>query len=101
MQRHVIGVVGLLLLGVAGGTYLWGSADAAKAVEFCGRAGAVLAVWWLAYPDLLRLPRWLLAATPVLLIVLARWPRYLVLAVPLVVALAILRPRWGAKPPKR
>jgi hypothetical protein len=62
------------------------------------RLGAIMAVWWLAYPDLRRLPAWLLASMPVLVIVLARWPRYIFLVVPLIVILAVLKPRWGSKP---
>jgi hypothetical protein len=92
----------LLLLGAAGGLWLWGAGgDYWQLAPFCGRLGAVMAVWWLAYPDLARWPPWLLAVIPVLLIVLARWPRCMLLVIPVIAVLAILRPRWGPKARKR
>jgi hypothetical protein len=102
MRRHTIGILALLLLGVASGLWLWGAAgDYWQVGPFCWRLGAVLGVWWLAYPDLARWPAWVLAGIPVLLIVLARWPRYVILVIPVLAVLAILRPRWGAKQRKR
>jgi len=84
MRRHTIGILALLLLGVASGLWLWGAAgDYWQVGPFCWRLGAVLGVWWLAYPDL------------------ARWPRYVILVIPVLAVLAILRPRWGAKQRKR
>jgi hypothetical protein len=53
---------------------------------------------WLAYHDLNRLPGWVLASLPILVISLVRWPRALLLLVPLIIVLAILKPRFGSRP---
>ena len=60
-----------------------------------------MAVWWLAYPDLSRLPPWLLAGIPVMVIVLAKWPRYVVFVIPVMIVLAILKPRFGQRKRKQ
>ena len=57
------------------------------------RVGAIMAVLWLAYPDVKRLPPWIWGTFPVLLVILAVRPRWLLVAVPLVIALAVLKPR--------
>jgi len=61
----------------------------------CWRVGALMAVLWLAYADVGRMPGWLLAALPVLVVILAIRPRWFVLAIPILIALAVLKPRAG------
>jgi hypothetical protein len=84
MQRRILAVLAISLL--VGGVILefWRpSAEIAEiALSCCWRGGAILAAAWLAYDDVQRLPNWLLALLPVLLIVLIRWPRLLLLIVP-------------------
>ena len=58
----------------------------------CTRLGGILAMLWLAYPDVQRIPTWGLVLVPVLLIVFIKWPKQLLLlAIPAVILLAILR----------
>ena len=57
------------------------------------RVGALMAVLWLAYPDVHRMPAWIWTAVPVLIVVLAVRPRWFLFAVPILIVLAILRPR--------
>ncbi|NUQ61110.1 MAG: hypothetical protein HUU20_01390 [Pirellulales bacterium] len=59
----------------------------------CWRVGALLAVWWLAYDEVMRLPAWILAAIPALALVLAIRPRWFLIALPIVILLLVLRPR--------
>ncbi|MGD0897084.1 MAG: hypothetical protein ABR915_04565 [Thermoguttaceae bacterium] len=102
MRRHILGILALLLLAAAAVLALWPGAGGCQQFElFCWRLGTVLAVWWLAYPDLRRLPAWLLGALPVVAIVLVWRPRYVLLVIPVLVVLAILKPRWGDRPSKR
>ncbi|REK09419.1 MAG: hypothetical protein DWQ37_18445 [Planctomycetota bacterium] len=61
------------------------------------RVGIVMAVWWLAYPQLSRVPPWYAAIAGVLFLLVLRWPRMLLLAVPVLVALWLLRPRGAAR----
>jgi hypothetical protein len=96
MQRSIIGILALVLLAASLLSWVWPAAEAFVQFDgFCVRLGAILAVWWLAYPDLARLPAWILAGVPVLVIILARWPRFFWLFIPVVVVLAVLKPRWG------
>ena len=59
----------------------------------CFRIGPLLAVIWLAYEQLKRIPVWLWCTLPVIVVVLATRPRWLLVLVPLLVAAAILKPR--------
>lgn len=59
----------------------------------CLRLGPLLAVVWLAYEQLKRVPVWLWCTLPVILVVLATRPKWLWLLLPLIVAAAILKPR--------
>jgi len=57
-----------------------------------------MAVLWVAYPEVKRMPGWIVGAIPALVVVLAILPRklpirILLLAVPILIALAILKPR--------
>lgn len=63
------------------------------ALAACVRVGAVMAVLWLAYDEVSRLPAWIWAAVPLLLALLAFKPKALLIAVPIIIALVILKPR--------
>jgi hypothetical protein len=97
MRRHILGIIAILLLAAGAASWTWPSAGYQGAEAFCLRLGAIVAVLWLAFDDVSRLPAWLLAGVPVLVIILAKWPRYALLVVPVIVVLAILRPRFGAR----
>jgi hypothetical protein len=97
MQRHILGISAVVLLLGAVVTWLW-LPDAKIILSGCWRGGALFAAAWLAYPDVQRLPNWLLLTVPVLLIVLLRWPWLLMLAIPLLIVVAVLR-NLGASPP--
>jgi hypothetical protein len=89
MQRLLLAAGAVLMLLSAVAIHLWWpQADATSA--FCWRSAALLAAAWLAYPDVQRLPNWLLMVVPVVLIVLVRWPRLLLLVIPLLIVLAII-----------
>lgn len=90
MRRNILGISAAALLLSAGAVWLW-MPDAELTLAFCWRGGALLAVAWLAYNDVQRLPGWLLLAAPAVLIVLARWPRLIVAIIPLLLILAFLR----------
>lgn len=96
MRRNILGISAAALLLAAGAVWLW-MPQAELTLAFCWRGGALLAVAWLAYEDVQRLPGWLLLAVPAVLIVVARWPRLIVAIVPLLLVLALLR-RMAGKP---
>ena len=98
MRRHLIGIIAIAFLLMAivatlwpGGAAFWEFCQAA-----CWKLGAVMAFWWLAYPEAVKLPVWLWFVLPALLFALllrgpARWLVLLLLAA--MVVLAMLKPR--------
>lgn len=98
MRRHLVGILALFLFAGAvwfhffpPSTIFWLEGQAG-----CWRMGTLLGVWWLAWPQAVRLPRWLLLAIPLLAVVLVFRPRFFFFAIPLVVAIALLMPRSAA-----
>jgi drug/metabolite transporter superfamily protein YnfA len=103
MRRHATGVIAVVLLLLAAWFYVWpptGPVGQELQAAF-GRIGVVMAVIWLAYDQLKRMPRWLLWTIPLLAIAFVLPPlrRYLLILVPLVIVLAILRPRTSPRRP--
>ncbi len=97
MHRPTVGIIALVLL-LSGATLLvWQPENATYQVwlSACLRVGAVMALVWLAHPQLVRMPAWLLFAVFLLLPILAWKPKLLLLAVPIAIVLAFLRPRAG------
>lgn len=98
MLRHVVGLTAILSLLVAAAIWLRATDPFYRTVEAgCWRLGALLAMVWLAYEDLVRLPMWLSSTLLVAVVIVARWPKAIVLLVPLLVLGAILRPRIGRR----
>ncbi|MBL9121993.1 MAG: hypothetical protein JNG90_00040 [Planctomycetaceae bacterium] len=98
MLRTKVGILAIVLLATAvllplapqagDDTALWAAA--------CQRVGFVLAVLWLALPELQRMSPWYAVATIGVLFVLARFPRYLVAAVVVAILFLFLRPRMNS-----
>jgi hypothetical protein len=103
MRRYAIGAIALvLLLGAAGLQFCpWNDANAADLESACLRIGAVMAVVWLAYQHLEKMPAWLWFVLPVFVLVIARRPRWLLFLIPLAIVLAILRPRSHSRRVRR
>ncbi len=99
MRRHAIGIIALVLLAVAGVLWLWPIAgDGSLGLKAaCWRVGVLMAVLWVAYTDVQRIPAWLLCVTPALVVLLAWRPRWFLIVAPIVLCIAILRPRGPRK----
>jgi hypothetical protein len=95
VRRHAIGIIAVVLLVSAAALWIWPLEvswhEPLKAA--CSRLGPFMAVLWLAYNEVKRMPPWLLATIPALVLVLAVRPKWFLIALPIVIALAILRPR--------
>ena len=87
MRRHLLGVMSLAFLGFAAIVCLSPPLAAYQGAGLIGvRIGLVLGVLWIAWPDLLRLPKWTWFAVLIglLLVVFARG--VLVFAAPVLAA---------------
>ena len=84
MRRHILGLIALLLLAFAAIACLVSSLAEYKPIALAGlRVGIVLAVFWLAWPDLNRLPRWVWFALPIGLVLVIYARGVLIFAAPL------------------
>jgi hypothetical protein len=96
MQRHLVGVLALILVAV-GLAALWDADNEALRQNLgagCLRVGAVLAVLWLALPDVVRPgSRWVVLGLVIAVFFLTRYPKLIVLVLAFLAALALLRPR--------
>ncbi|HEV3343752.1 MAG TPA: hypothetical protein VG125_25490 [Pirellulales bacterium] len=93
MHRPTVGLIALVLLAGGASCYLLGWGSAALESAFW-RVGVVLALVWLALPELLRVRnKFLLAAFLAVVLVAALKPRLLPFALLFCVLYAILRPR--------
>lgn len=95
MQRILIGIIAVALLSGALIFWLW-PPEGTFGQQFqaaCWRIGAVMAMWWLAYDEVRRLPAWLAAALPILVIVFFVQRKLLIVAIPVVIVMAILKPK--------
>ncbi len=92
MRRHLIGIISLML-GV--GALVSKHYDAPQFTSPCSRVGVLMAVLWLAYKELQRLPERVWRPLLVAALVLAVKPRLILWAIPLIIVLAILKPRFG------
>jgi hypothetical protein len=92
MRRHIIGMVAVVSL-VTWLAMQCGAAPAAgqQIAGIAVRFGALMAAWWLAYPDLVRLPRWLWAAMPIAVVVLVKWPQLFWAVIPILLLVAMLK----------
>ncbi|MGE0607986.1 MAG: hypothetical protein AB7O62_12900 [Pirellulales bacterium] len=104
MHRPTIGAIAVLLLGTAAVLWLgsWG-ADVAGLMSASFRIGSVMAVLWLAEPQLRKFPAWVFPAVCVMLVLAVlfrRQPMLFVVALVILAAAVIVRPR-GKGPPRR
>ncbi len=94
-RRTKLGLIAIALFVLAGVLKLLESTSplAAEGWGACLRIGVILGAFWLAYPDLARLPVWIYPALVVVGAAAFRW-KALLFAVPPVIFLGwLLRPR--------
>jgi hypothetical protein len=103
MNRSLLGICALVLLLLGGAALLYDSGDGTT-VSFaagCLRVGLVLGAIWLALPQitsiLSRMPRWMMVALAIGLVVIIIRPWYALIVVPVLVVLWMLGPRLATK----
>jgi hypothetical protein len=100
MHRPTVGLIALALLAGAAGCYWYGGGSLALGTAFW-RVGLVMALVWLALPDLARVRSkfWMIVIIGVVLVAVLQ-PKLLALAVLFCIIYAFLRLRWTG-PSKR
>jgi len=98
-QRHLIGVLGLVLIG--GAIYYLIVPPTSEfhlmSEAACRRMGILCVLLWLAYPEVKKLPAWLALSVPFVTAVVVFRPRYALVLVPLVLMILFLRPKSRGK----
>jgi hypothetical protein len=94
MHRPTVALIAIVLLAIGCYTHWQGESGFSSA---CLRIGAVMSILWFAHPQLENVPRWLIAASVVMLLVAMRWPKLLLVAVPIAAALWLLSPKKRMK----
>lgn len=97
LQTKIGLLAALLLLGAAVSTLLWSRGVVHQPTGAFVRIGFLLALLWLAWNDLARVPRWIWWFFPVILLVAAFRPYYLFIVVPAMLFLLILWPKRKKK----
>ncbi len=87
MRRHVLGLIALTSFGLAAVLY-WTTYQAAGAMGL--KVGLVLGAFWLAWPDLHRLPRLVLYVLPIGCVALIYARQFLIFLIPTFAGAAIL-----------
>jgi hypothetical protein len=86
VRRNLVGLIALVLLGFAAVVCLYRPMAMYQAAALVGlRMGLVLGAFWLAWPDLHRLPRWVWFALPIGLLVVVYAKGVLVYAAPILI----------------
>lgn len=95
MNRTAVGIIALVLLLTSLGLFLFPVGDQASVwMSACVRVGGLMAVIWLAHPQLSYAPRWFLfiAVLAVSVLLVIKQPRALVFLAVIFIVLARLRP---------
>ncbi len=94
-MRAALGIFALLLLLIG----LVAQKQVDEAVwGGCLRMGVMLGIWWFAYPQVSRVPRWLAVIGGISIVVVVLRPKLVLFAVPILIVLWLLRPRTPSKP---
>lgn len=106
VRRHLVGLAGLALLAVGVYSLIWPPQEASSELMqgSCIKAGLVLLAFWLAFPQLDRLPMWAVVSSTLALLIVAVRPQILLTVVRLAIVLSpllgilwLLRPQSWAK----
>jgi hypothetical protein len=109
LRRNLLGASGLicLLIGIYLSVWPLDGSSAEFAQGMCIKSGLVLMAAWLAFPQLDRLPGWMLLTVVALLLVLATRPRIMFVMVrmgifllPIFFLIWLLRPKAARRAPR-
>ncbi len=95
VRRHAIGIIALVLVAGAVVLMFWPDRGpmGQEATAACLRIGILMMFIWLAYDQLVRVPKWLWFTFPPLVVVLVVRPKWAIYLVPVLLLLALLRPK--------
>jgi hypothetical protein len=98
-RRSILGILAIFSLLGAIGSWIWPPTDGfgLEWQSACWRFAPIMAVLWLAYDELKRIPKWLWLVLPVALIIIVKWPKTFLLCIPFLVLLVLLKMRWKSR----
>lgn len=100
MQRHLLGLITLAFLLIAGLTHSFAQGESSWLMlgDACFRLAILLGVMWLALPNMLRLseklPGWLIGTTLLALATMAVRPKTIIFVAPLLLVVWVLARNW-------
>jgi hypothetical protein len=95
LRKAILGILAMIFLLGALGCLLWPPSKS-PGLEWeaaCCRIGPILAVLWLAYDDLKRIPWWLWIAAPIVLFIIIKWKIMVLFCIPILILIGLLKPR--------
>jgi hypothetical protein len=94
-RKTIIGLLAIFFLLGGVSCYFWppSSGIGLEWKAACWRFAPVMAVLWIAYDELKRVPRWAWVVLPIVLIIIIRWPKLALLCIPLAILAALLKVR--------
>jgi hypothetical protein len=95
-RRTLIGILAVFFLLGALACWIWPPTQGVglEWESACWRFAPILAVLWLAYPELKRVPWWLWLVLPVALVIIVKWPKTFLLSIPFLVLVVLLKVQW-------
>ena len=98
-RRTILGILAILFMLGALGCWIWPPTQGVglEWESACWRIGPILAVLWLAYNDLKRIPWWLWLMLPVILIIIVKWPKMILLGIPFLILMVLLKLRTNSR----
>lgn len=94
MRRHWLGLIAAVAL-IAGGLLRWSGVNSYVANSSL-RIGIVLALLWLALPQLLQMKKWFYRAVIVVAVAFAAFSKYALILLPLLALMWFFGPRTAA-----
>jgi hypothetical protein len=94
-RRTTLGLLALTLLIGWIQCWIW-SPESNAGREWhtlCARFGPLLAILWLAYPEVQRIPRWFWLLIPIALFLIIKFPKMILLGIPVLFFLGFLKMR--------
>jgi hypothetical protein len=96
MRRHLVGLLAIVLFLGAVAFFIWPPTGRWENEyhAVCLRVGLFCAIWWLAWPQAARMPRWFWFVVPLLILTAIFRARLLLVIIPALLVIGVLSVPW-------